>query len=295
MKAMIKKLAALLMVVCCLSLLALPAFAEPDDQPATEPAAETEAPVETEAPAETEVPPKTEVPVETEAPTEPEPQEPPAPEEPEPVAEKPFGAFTPNGNLTLVDDFYRIEGVDEEGNIASKQFITLQSKSGNTFFLVIDRVGEVENVYFMNLVDEADLFALISEEDMPSDCTCKTRCTAGHVDTTCPVCRTNMSECAGKSATTSADPEAPGETTETEQPGTEKSESKSGSMLGMVVVIAVIGAGAGIAFFLKSKKKRQLPDPSDFADAQEQEAQEQRARRDDDDDDYESAPTEELE
>ena len=291
MITMLKKLAALLMVVCCLSLLALPAFAEPDDQPATEPPAETEAPVETEASVETETP------TETEAPTEPEPVvEPTEPEEPvEPPVEKPFGAFTPNGNLTLVDDFYRIEGIDEEGNIASKQFITLQSKAGNTFFLVIDRVGEVENVYFMNLVDEADLFALISDEDMPTECTCKTKCTAGHVDTTCPVCRTNMSECAGKAATVTADPETPGETTETEQPGTEKSESKSGSMLGMVVVIAVIGAGAGIAFFLKNKKKKQLPDPSDFADAQEQEAQEQRARRDDDNDDYESAPTEELE
>ena len=170
----------------------------------------------------------------------------------------------------------------------------MQSKAGNTFFLVIDRVGEVENVYFMNLVDEADLFALISDEDMPTECTCKTKCTAGHVDTTCPVCRTNMSECAGKAATVSADPETPGETTETEQPGTEKSESKPGSMLGMVVVIAVIGAGAGIAFFIKSKQKKQLPDPSDFADEQEQEAQQRRIASDDDDD-YESAPTEELE
>lgn len=289
MKAMIKKLVALLMVVCCLSLLALPAFAEPDNQPATEPAAETEAPFETETPVETEAPP------ETEAPTEPDPvEEPEEPAEPvEPPVEKPFGAFTPNGNLTLVDDFYRIEGVDEEGNIASKQFITLQSKAGNTFFLVIDRVGEVENVYFMNLVDEADLFALISEEDMPTDCTCKNRCTAGHVDTTCPVCRTNMSECTGKAATASSNPDEPGETTETEQPGGEKTASKPNSMLGMVVVIAVIGAGAGIAFFVKSKKKKQLPDPSDFADEQEQEAQQRRIASDDDDD-YESAPTEEL-
>ena len=289
MKTMIKKLAALLMVVCCLSLLALPAFAEPDDQPATEPPAETEAPVETEVPVETETPP------ETEAPTEPEPiEEPTEPTEPvEPPKEKPFGAFTPDGNLTLVDDFYRIEGVDEEGNIASKQFITLQSKAGNTFFLVIDRVGEVENVYFMNLVDEADLFALISEEDMPTDCTCKNRCTAGHVDTTCPVCRTNMSECTGKAATASSNPDEPSETTETEQPGGEKTASKPNSMLGMVVVIAVIGAGAGIAFFVKSKKKKQLPDPSDFADEQEQEAQQRRIASDDDDD-YESAPTEEL-
>ncbi len=46
----------------------------------------------------------------------------------------------------------------------NKQFVTLVSKNGNYFYLVIDRAGDKENVYFLNLVDEADLLALIQEE-----------------------------------------------------------------------------------------------------------------------------------
>ncbi|MGL5273614.1 MAG: DUF4366 domain-containing protein [Phocaeicola sp.] len=64
--------------------------------------------------------------------------------------------LTPDGNLTLVDD---IDGEQAE----NKQFVTMQSKNGNYFYLVIDRDGEKENVYFLNLVDEADLLALIEE------------------------------------------------------------------------------------------------------------------------------------
>lgn len=66
-------------------------------------------------------------------------------------------ALTPDGNLTLVDD---VKGEQAE----DKQFVTLVSKNGKYFYLVIDRAGDKENVYFLNLVDEADLLALIEEE-----------------------------------------------------------------------------------------------------------------------------------
>lgn len=65
--------------------------------------------------------------------------------------------LTPDGNLTLVDDVKSEQAED-------KQFVTLVSKNGNYFYLVIDRAGDEENVYFLNLVDEADLLALIEEE-----------------------------------------------------------------------------------------------------------------------------------
>lgn len=65
--------------------------------------------------------------------------------------------LTPAGNLTLVDD-----ASDGKG----KQFITMVSKSGNYFYLVIDRdKNGNENVHFLNLVDEADLLALMEEEE----------------------------------------------------------------------------------------------------------------------------------
>lgn len=65
--------------------------------------------------------------------------------------------LTPAGNLTLVDDVY----TEDE---SSKQFITVVSKNGNYFYLIIDRDNDTENVYFLNLVDEYDLLQLLGEE-----------------------------------------------------------------------------------------------------------------------------------
>ena len=76
------------------------------------------------------------------------------------VTDETSGALTPEGNLTLVDD-YHTSYSDGSG----QQFITLVSKSGNTFYLVIDRNAKgQQTVHFMNLVDEADLLALMEEE-----------------------------------------------------------------------------------------------------------------------------------
>ena len=77
------------------------------------------------------------------------------------MAGPPSTALTPDGNLTLVDDYG--EG-HEDGS--GKQFITLVTKAGNTFYLIIDRDDEGEQtVHFLNLVDEADLLALMDEEE----------------------------------------------------------------------------------------------------------------------------------
>ena len=77
------------------------------------------------------------------------------------ITDETSGALTPEGNLTLVDD-YHTNYSDGSG----QQFITLVSKSGNTFYLVIDRNAKgQQTVHFMNLVDESDLLALMEDED----------------------------------------------------------------------------------------------------------------------------------
>ena len=103
--------------------------------------------------------------------------------------------LTPDGNLSLIDD---IEGEAAE----DKQFIIVQSKNGNYFYIIVDRAAEGENtVHFLNQVDEADLMALMegdsSKAQAPAVCTCKDKCKAGAVNTVCPVCSVNMTECAG--------------------------------------------------------------------------------------------------
>ena len=150
-------------------------------------------------------------------------------------------ALTPDGNLTLIDDI-------GSSTKAGKQFITLESKNGNTFYLIIDRDdGGEETVHFLNQVDEADLMALTGEEETPAVCSCTTKCVAGTVNTSCPVCAVNMTECVGKEAK----PEVPAEPTE---PAAEEPEKKSG-VGGILVVLLIVALGGGAAFYFFKQKK----------------------------------------
>lgn len=150
-------------------------------------------------------------------------------------------ALTPDGNLTLIDDI----GTSTK---AGKQFITLESKNGNVFYLIIDRDDEgEETAHFLNQVDEADLMALTGEEETPAVCSCTTKCVAGAVNTSCPVCAVNMTECVGKEAK----PEVPAEPTE---PAAEEPEKKSG-VGGILVVLLIVALGGGAAFYIFKQKK----------------------------------------
>ena len=84
-------------------------------------------------------------------------------EEPVTVVERDAGPLTPEGNLTVVDDY---QTTFSDGT--AQQFITLVSKSGTYFYLIIDRAADGDQTaHFLNMVDEADLLALMDEEDLP--------------------------------------------------------------------------------------------------------------------------------
>lgn len=162
--------------------------------------------------------------------------------------------LTPEGNATLVDDFY-----------GDKQLITVTTKAGNYFYILIDRANEDAEtaVHFLNQVDEADLLALMEDgeaQEAPAVCTCTEKCQAGAVNTSCEVCAVNMAECAGAEAEPEPEPEP---------------EEESGGMgaLALVLVLLVLGGGAfAYIKFIKPKQAAKAsadPDDYDFADEEE--------------------------
>jgi len=174
---------------------------------------------------------------------------------------KPPFAFTPDGNLTLIDDFLQIEApATEDSEQIEKQFITVQSKNGNVFYIVIDRNGDEENVYFLNLVDEADLKALIEGENGENapTCTCTDKCAVGAINTNCEICRNNMSECMGKEPVVEPTPTEP-----VEEP-TEK--PKSNNFLPLIIVLIAGAGGFGVYWFKFRKPKTKTSGNSDLDD-----------------------------
>lgn len=166
----------------------------------------------------------------------------------EPIIVKPGNAFTPDGNMTLIDN---VEGEDE----GEKQFIIVQSKNGHYFYIVIDYSTEGENtVHFLNQVDEADLMAILAEEEItlaPAECTCTDKCAVGDIDTTCPVCIATMTDCAGAEATTPDETDPPA--------GDDEQPAPSGLNMGVVIAVVVVIAlaGGGIFYYFKVLKPKQ--------------------------------------
>ena len=155
------------------------------------------------------------------------------------VTDETSGALTPEGNLTLVDD-YHTDYSDGSG----QQFITLVSKSGNTFYLVIDRNAKgQQTVHFMNLVDEADLLALMEEDAADAYTAEKEAAAQAEQD------RLKAEEEAKKAAEEAA---ASGE----EQPKENKVTKIASGFLGVVVLIA-LAAGGILYAFTKQKQKKQ--------------------------------------
>ena len=174
---------------------------------------------------------------------------------------EPGTGFTADGNAITRDLLY-----DKATN---KQFVTLETKDGTVFYLVIDYdspVNEEEEqyqTYFLNLVDAADLAALVGEEEAepeaeaPPLCCCRERCQVGKIDTTCPVCTADLTACLGEEP----EPEAP-EELEDPQPEPEAEEPEDDSSSAVAAVILLLAVLAGGAVFVVKLLRRKEKTPS---------------------------------
>ena len=155
------------------------------------------------------------------------------------VTDETSGALTPEGNLTLVDDYYT-----NYSDGSGQQFITLVSKSGATFYLVIDRNAKgQQTVHFMNLVDEADLLSLMEDEDAEAYTAEKEAAAQAAQE------RKQAEEDAKKAA---EEAEASG----SEQTGGNKVTKYAATFLGVLALVGLV-AGGGIYTFMKQKQKKQ--------------------------------------
>ena len=177
----------------------------------------------------------------------------------EPITKEDGTGFTQNGNSVTRDLLY-----DKYSN---KQFITVETRNGETFYLVIDydkpldEDGERYETYFLNLVDEADLLALVEGDKQMPVCSCTTKCETGGVNTSCEVCKTNMTECTGKEKVVEKVPDT------TPEPEIEpEPEKKSSGGAVVLLLLLLLGGGGALYWFKFRKKKPDAKGPVDLDD-----------------------------
>lgn len=156
--------------------------------------------------------------------------------------------FTSGGNMQTLDVLYSAA--------TNKQFITVQSRNGQTYYLVIDydkpidEENELYETYFLNLVDDRDLMSVLSEEEIVPTPTPEIIYVTPE-PTSMPL----------PTAVPSAEPEKP-----------EKQGMNQTSLLALLVLLL---AGGGAAFFFMKKKKTNAPksrmlDESSFDDDEDE-------------------------
>jgi len=150
----------------------------------------------------------------------------------------------PEGNGALLEDV--------SDDVVNRQFLSIQSKNGNTFYIVIDKDSKgKQNVYFMNLVDEYDLMAFA--EKFPEEVQSKLK--------------------DGTESSVETDKDGNSVKSDESQTNKDTKTKSGGGNHPMLIIILVLAAGGGGAFYyfkvVKPKKGTKAPKQADYGDEDE--------------------------
>lgn len=164
----------------------------------------------------------------------------------------------PLGNGVLLED--------KHDDVVDRQFLTIQSKNGNTFYIIVDKDSKgKENVYFMNLVDEYDLLAFA--EDFPEGVAEKP-----DKNNEAVVTDTNGDPVSEVSTDTNGKP--------IEDNGDKTAEGGNNNTLLIILGVLALGGGGALYYFKFVKGKPKAPKQPDYPDEDDDEYTEETVNED---------------
>ena len=160
------------------------------------------------------------------------------------------------------------ESGEKEKSETGKEFYTIQTASEKVFYLIIDRDGEEEMVYFLTEVTENDLLNVTADnsETLPKN--------SAALESAIPVTEGALPNNNGeteKEEEPTEEPTEDGEEENTEEPEPEKTGENPMATYAILGIVAVAAIGGGYYFKVVRKKKEEFLDEDDDEEDEEEE------------------------
>ena len=173
------------------------------------------------------------------------------------------------------------ESGEKEKSETGKEFYTIQTASEKVFYLIIDRDGEEEMVYFLTEVTENDLLNVTADnsETLPKN--------SAALESAIPVTEGVLPNNNGEQETeelTEEPTEDGEENTEEPEPEPEKTEENPMATYVILGIVAAAAIGGGYYFKVVRKKKEEFLDEDDDEEDEEEEYNDEEEEKDSEDD-----------
>ena len=172
---------------------------------------------------------------------------------------------------------------EKEKSETGKEFYTIQTASEKVFYLIIDRDGEEEMVYFLTEVTENDLLNVTANnsETLPKN--------SAALESAIPVTEGALPNNNGEQGTEEEPAEEPtesGEEESTEEPEPEPEKTEENPMATYIIlgIVAAAAIGGGYYFKVVRKKKEEFLDEDDDEEDEEEEYNDEEEEKDSEDD-----------